>query len=806
MLKVDLHVHSRYSSNPADALLKKFGTQESYTEVDEVYQAAKERGMGLVTITDHNTIGGALKLVEKYPREAFLGVELTTMFPEDGCAVHLLVFGFTPAQFAEMDALRYDIYQLRDYIKAAGLPYSVAHPSYSVNGKLTLAAIEKLLLLFDVFETVNGARVAAYNDLFKKVLAGLTPERIEGLRKKHLIAPMSDTPWRKGFTGGSDEHAGLFIGETFTLAEAVDKEGFLACLAHKSTDSGGRSNHYKTQVYTFLKIIHQYSRSRADWARHAPDNALRTQIRRSGGSAVKRAWDELCGAIFDGKSLGWKTQLKIEQLKRSRKGNARLIASQVSSLVRKLVHNPHMPHQERIDLIYETVAGIEDEFFISNFEAFREGFAKGDILKLMSSITAVFRSFLLSLPFLGTFRHLHQSSAIMDELRAAFLGVVPAQDKKILWFTDTLDDLNGVSVTLKGFSEEAAARGLWLKLVTVQVPGARPVPARVDLPMVYEYTPDFYPSYKMRFPSLLKSLEKIYDEAPTEIVVSTPGPVGMVGILAARLFGIPCRGIYHSDFTRMTELGLSGGTVASVVQGYVRWFYSRMDVVFAPTQETVKMLSGRGYDVLSLQVFRRGIDHSVYTPVAGDRAALRACYNLDARFTLLYAGRVSADKSLRFLARVYRELVARGEEINLVIAGEGPLLAELKETLSGLPRVRFTGRVEPRDMPLVYSVSDLLVFPSTMDTFGMSVLEAQACELPALVTNVGGPQEVIEPGVTGWVAAADNAGAWAEGILQVKRLYDNDRTALQTIKSAARQRAQKLFSWEAALGALYGYE
>ncbi len=787
MLKADLHVHSKYSSNPADVLLKKFGTQESYTEVDEVYRSAKERGMDFVTITDHNAIGGALALVERYPGEAFMGVELTTVFPEDGCAVHLLVFDFTPEQFAAMDALRYDIYQLRDYIKAARLPYSVAHPSYSVNGKLTVVSVEKLLLLFDVFETVNGARVAAYNDLFKKILSSLTPERVEALQKKHLIEPISATPWQKSFTGGSDEHAGLFIGETYTSAECAGKGAFLSCLRDKATDSGGRSNHYKTQVYTFLKIVYQYSRPRR-------------------GSAVKRAWDELCGAIFDGKSLGWKTQLKIEQLKRSRKGNARLIASQVSALVRKLVHSPHMPHQERIDLIYETVAGIEDEFFISNFEAFREGFAKGDVLKLMSSITAVFRSFFLSLPFLGTFRHLHQSSAIMGELRVEFLGAVPPKEKKVLWFTDTLDDLNGVSVTLKGFSDEAAAAGLWLKLVTVQAPGARLSGVRLDLPMVYEYTPDFYPSYKMRFPSLLKSLEKIYDEAPTEIVISTPGPVGMVGLLAARLFGIPCRGIYHSDFTRMTELGLSGGTVASCVQGYVRWFYSRMDQVLVPTRETIRLLSSRGFDAGQLKLFARGIDHGLFAPVAGDRAALRSCYGLDDGFTLLYAGRVSRDKSLAFLARVYQELMARGEGINLLVAGDGPMLEELKSSLSKCPRARFIGRVEPKNMPLVYSISDLLVFPSTMDTFGMTVLEAQSCELPALVTNFGGPQEVIEPGATGWVVPADNAGAWIEAVLKVKKMREQDLAGLNAIRRAARRRVNERYSWEAALHELYAYE
>ncbi|MBF0595269.1 MAG: glycosyltransferase [Candidatus Omnitrophica bacterium] len=784
MLKADLHVHSRYSSNPADAVLRKFGTQESYTEVEEVYRAAKERGMDCVTITDHNAIGGALKLVEKYPDDSFMGVELTTVFPEDGCAIHLLVYDFSPEQFREMDRLRSDIYQLREYVLAAGLPYAVAHPSYSVNGKLTLGVIEKLLLLFNVFETVNGARVAAYNDLFKQVLKSLTPLKLEQLRAKHLIRPHGAEPWRKAFTGGSDEHAGLFIGETFTLCEGIGTAGFLTALRTGASDSGGRSNHYKTQVYTFLKIAYQYSRGRR-------------------GSAVKRAWDELCGAIFDGKSLGWKTQLKIEQLKRSRKGNARLVASQVSALVRKLVHNPHMPHQERIDLIYETVAGIEDEFFISNIEAFREGFVKGDILRLMSSITAVFRSFFLSLPFLGTFRHLHQSSAIMDDLRAAFLGPVAPEEKKILWFTDTLDDLNGVTGTLKGFAAEAEARGLKLKLVTVQAPGAKVSPSRLDLPIVYEYSPDFYQGFALRFPSLLKSLEKVYDEAPSEIVISTPGPAGLIGVLAARLFGIPCRGIYHSDFTRMAELGLSGGTVVSAVQGYVRWFYSLMDEVLVPTRRAQQMLAAHGYDGGRLRLFKRGIDQHLFAAVPGDMSALRACYGLDNNFTLLYTGRVSRDKSLGFLARVYRELADRGETINLVIAGDGPMLEEIKLSLKGYPRVIFTGRREPKDMPLLYSLADLFVFPSTMDTFGMSVLEAQSCELPALVTDAGGPQEVIVPGETGWVVPADNAGAWVAAVVKARALRQDEPKAFTTMKRAARRRAGECFSWERAIHDLY---
>lgn len=785
MLKADLHVHSRYSSSPADPLLRKFGTQESYTEIEEVYHLAKERGASFVTITDHNTIDGALKLVRKYPKDTFVGVELTTCFPEDGCAAHLLVYDCSEKQFVEMDKLRSDIYQLREYIQKAGLPYSVAHATYSVNGKLSVDTIEKLILLFDVFECINGARIETYNATWKKILQQLTPEKIEDLRRKHGIEPISATPWVKGFTGGSDEHAGLFIGETFTTGEGKTREDFLRALREKRTDCGGRSNHYKTQVYTFLRIAYQYSRTKK-------------------GSAVKRVWDEICGAIFDGKPLSWKTQLKIEHLKRSRKGKMRVIASQAGALVRKLAHDPDLPHEEKIDLIYETMAGLEDEFFISNFESFREGFAKGDVIKLVSSMTAVFRSFFLSLPFLGTFRHLHQSSVIMQELRERFLGPLSRREKRILWFSDTVGDLNGVSYTIDHFAAYAREKDVDLRLVTSRAPSRKRQPYILELPTVYEYTPEFYPSYTMRFPSLLKALEIIYNASPTEIVISTPGPMGLLGILASRLLGVTCRGIYHSDFTRMTELGLSGGTMASLVQGYVRWFYSCPDEIRVPTREMIRILTARGYEPARMKLFRRGIDTGSFAPVPGNKEDLRKCYGLDGKMTLLYVGRISPEKGLDFLVEVYRELFARGEEINLLFVGDGPMLAALKKQMVTFPRVKFAGRLEQKDLPLVYSFSDLMLFPSTMDTFGMAVLEAQACGLPVVVTNVGGPQEIITAGETGFVLPSGDVFRWVDTVLQVKAMMGEAPEDCRGMCQMARRRVEENFSWEQALSDLAG--
>ena len=84
MIKIDMHVHSKYSEHPSDWFLQRLGAKESYTEPEHLYRTAKQRGMDYVTITDHNRIDGALLLKEKYPQDVLIGLEATTYFPENG--------------------------------------------------------------------------------------------------------------------------------------------------------------------------------------------------------------------------------------------------------------------------------------------------------------------------------------------------------------------------------------------------------------------------------------------------------------------------------------------------------------------------------------------------------------------------------------------------------------------------------------------------------------------------------------------------------------------------------------------------
>jgi glycosyltransferase involved in cell wall biosynthesis len=120
--------------------------------------------------------------------------------------------------------------------------------------------------------------------------------------------------------------------------------------------------------------------------------------------------------------------------------------------------------------------------------------------------------------------------------------------------------------------------------------------------------------------------------------------------------------------------------------------------------------------------------------------------------------------------------------VHLVIVGDGPYLNDMKAALAGLP-VTFTGILEGEELTQAYASSDLFVFPSTTDTFGNVVLEAQASGLPVIVTDQGGPQENLIPDKTGIIFPANDADALSRAVLQMV----GDPGRLIQMKQQARQ-------------------
>lgn len=792
MARADLHVHSVFSEHPSDWFLQKLGARESYTDPETVYTTARERGMDFVTITDHNRIDGALALCRNHPADTFTGVEFTTYFPEDGCKIHVLVFGLTAEQFEELNVLRQDIYRFSARLHELNLAHSVAHATYPVNRALGIGHLEKLLLLFDVFEGINGGRNAANNRAWNSVLEGLSDGWIRELEARHSIDAGCADPWIRGTTGGSDDHAGLYVGRTFTVADASSPGEFLDAVRERRSAAGGRSNDYKSLVFSVYRIAYDFARQK-----------------RSGSSrGLVAAIGDL---VFERKDLKLRDRLVLRRRASGGGGRTGLYAL-LDELIEELGNAKETGVDERLRIVYEALTALSDEFLHIMVSSIERDIAEGDLAALVSNLSASLPGIFIYLPFFTAVREMFSNRELLDSLAVELPSGpgIRSRRRRILWFTDTLTDLNGVSVTLGRVAALSGAQSgddgfdvMMVASLDSILPAGIPPDRVVDLPSIASFELPGYDRYRLRVPSILRSLDRIAALEPDEIYISTPGPVGLTGLLVSKLMNLRCTGFFHTDYALQATRIISDSTVTAIIEEYTRWFFGCCDEVRVPTDRYISVLAARGYSFRRVSRFDRGIDTEVFSPVGDEKNTLSARFGVPDGPVLLYTGRISREKSLDLLMDAYRSVLAGYPDVNLILAGDGPYIGELKASALGLERVIFTGAMSNELLPALYSLADVFVFPSETDTFGMSVLEAQSCGLPALVSHIGGPAEIVRDGETGHIVSEPEPSAWAAAIVRILGMKEADRVSYDRMRTMARRRVLERYDWGSNYRALF---
>ena len=130
--RVDMHCHSTASAVSKLGIQRSVGLPECATPPEEVHALAKRRGMDFVTITDHDTIDGALELQRAGYDDVFLSEELTAWFRGEQQAVHVLVYGITPDDHAWLQAHNRDVEACAEYLREQEITTALAHPFYAV--------------------------------------------------------------------------------------------------------------------------------------------------------------------------------------------------------------------------------------------------------------------------------------------------------------------------------------------------------------------------------------------------------------------------------------------------------------------------------------------------------------------------------------------------------------------------------------------------------------------------------------------------------------------------------------------------
>jgi glycosyltransferase involved in cell wall biosynthesis len=270
-------------------------------------------------------------------------------------------------------------------------------------------------------------------------------------------------------------------------------------------------------------------------------------------------------------------------------------------------------------------------------------------------------------------------------------------------------------------------------------------------------------------------MDFIEREGFTRIHISTPGTVGLLGLLVARMMNIPVAGTYHTDIPQYVRSLTNDEFLEQAAWSYMIWFYSQMEEVMVPSNGTREQLHSHGLPLERMKPLPRWVDTDAYSPELRNPSFWKSRGAGFGRTVLLYVGRVSREKGLEMLVSAFKELVEEGASVALAIIGDGPYRDEMEASLAGTPAM-FTGYLAGEQLQLGYASADLFVFPSATDTFGNVVLEAQASGLPVIVSDEGGPHELMIDGETGVVFQAGNTGDLAAAIRAV--IADPERRAL----------------------------
>ena len=295
----------------------------------------------------------------------------------------------------------------------------------------------------------------------------------------------------------------------------------------------------------------------------------------------------------------------------------------------------------------------------------------------------------------------------------------------------------------------------------------------------------------------LRAVEEILErEHPNIIESSDPYQIGWKAIAVGRSLKIPVVGFYHSHFS---EAYLRGSTkflgrrgthrTMKLTRAYVRKLYNRFQATLVPSELLAGVLSEWG--VRNVRAVRLGVNTDVFKPVPDDGKATRAELGITSdQKVLLYVGRLAREKNTQTLFRTFELLhQRRPNKFHLLVIGDGPQRKELRKLEQRTANVSWIQYcAESADLARYYRAADLFVHPGVQETFGLVVLESQACGTPVMGIRGSYMDRIIFHAQESW-ARQNTAVALADAIeaLSIQKL--------QKLGSAAARRAGADYTW-----------
>ena len=287
-------------------------------------------------------------------------------------------------------------------------------------------------------------------------------------------------------------------------------------------------------------------------------------------------------------------------------------------------------------------------------------------------------------------------------------------------------------------------------------------------------------------PRLTFDFRRLTQEIKPDLIHA--GPIQTCGLLAA-LTG------FHPLLTMSWGYDLMQDAERNWLMRKITFYVLRFTDFFTSDCETTRQKAiALGMNPKRTIVFPWGVDLQRFTPAVTLR--LRSGQALHSSlFTVLCNRAWEPLYGMDVLARAFVEAARQRPELRLMLLGggsQGNLLRQILTDRGVLERVHFGGQVSQSELPRYYQMADLYISASHVDGSSVSLMEALACGLPALVSDIPANQEWVAEGVNGWLFPDGNVDALSAAIL---RAYD-ERMNLAEIGRAARATAEEKADWK----------
>lgn len=296
-------------------------------------------------------------------------------------------------------------------------------------------------------------------------------------------------------------------------------------------------------------------------------------------------------------------------------------------------------------------------------------------------------------------------------------------------------------------------------------------------------------------------LDKVYsilrEEKPQVMELGTPYILPWAAFHCRRRHGGIITGYYHADFPSTyvhphvePRVGRRmGRQLKRTASGYSRMVYSRCDATIVASRNFHRKLRALGLD--NTRYIPLGVDPQLFHPLRRERSTWLRHGLKETDKIMVYVGRLDEEKSVMDLVRALR--LVEDPEVKLVLIGDGPLRESLLHEASGDPRLKVLPYMANRiELARILASADVYVTAGAHETFGLSVVEAQACGLAVIGVSAGALRERVTEGL-GYLARAGSPDSLA---ICMKRCLANDYRQMGAL---ARRTVTRLFNWDTTM-------